>query len=607
MATTTAWPTRSDAQQPVPFPFPQPTPKQDEPEEDRTRDFLFPLKLDWSTWLPDPPASWPAYDARHAYVPTRAGEVCAISLAEGQLQWCVEAQTAMPVVIGDRTIFVAGADGIYALETTIGDQRWRAPLETAFSAPLLWDSGWLVACLEDGGVAALRGDTGETIWRQTFEATCRSTPAIGGDQLFLPLEDGRLLAVQLTTGEAMWSQQLGGEVTEVLPLGERLYTGSVDNYFYALDGADGRILWRWRTGADIVGQPLVDQSRVFFVSRDNVVRALDRNHGAQRWKQPLELRPIWGPSMLDKTIVVSGLSPEIRGFTAEDGRPAGFFYAPTELAAPPHLADGETADDRRVYALTGNGEFLSLLHRIEPLLVPLEIIPGTAFPLPTSIGVLPGRRLGLPPRLTGGFYLPGPVGLPQPVEPVMIVGTPIGLPPAEHDLPGRALGFPPALPATTLPGRPQSFPPAPYWFEPPGVDRGFPPVPAPPEIRLPGQQLSLPPPPLTLPPQERADLDSTLPPTIGASRLPGLQLSRPEPPVAPPRIDLPGTQFPLPPTPPPPPVAAEPPADPAAADAPPDPAAVDAPPTDPPSADPDASPDPAANDPPTPEPVPPPP
>ncbi len=562
-----ARPARVDAQQPIPFPFPQPTPKQEEPEEDRARDFLFPLKLDWSIWLPDPPAAWPAYDDVHAYIPTRAGEVCAISLSAGEVQWCVESETNAPLASGDRSVFVAGTDAIHALETTIGDLRWRTPVDSTFSAPLLWDSGWLVACLDGGGVIAVRGDTGETIWRRVLDATCRAKPAIGGDRLFLPLEDGRLLAVSLTSGEPIWSQQLGGAVTDVLPLGERLYTGSHDNYFYALAGEDGRILWRWRTGADIVGQPLVDRSRVFFTSRDNVVRALDRNHGAQRWKQPLPMRPLWGPATIDATLVISGLSPEIRGYSAKDGEPTGFFLAPTELAAPPHLVDGETADARRLYALTGNGEFLSLLHRVDPLVVPLEVLPGTALPIPTSLGVLPGLTLGLPPWVTPRVYLPGSVGLPQPVEPVVIVGTPIGLPPAEHDLHGRALGFPPSLPPTTLPGRPGRYPPTPYWFELRGIEVGLPPSPEIPETgnELPGQQLSLPPPPFE-----------------------------------PPRIDLPGTLLSLPPPPPPPVLPDAPPQGSAAmGDAPPD---GDPPDGDPPDASPvdtppdDAPPDEAPSD-----------
>ena len=45
-------------------------------------------------------------------------------------------------------------------------------------------------------------------------------------------------------------------------------------------------------GADIVGAAVHDEVRVYFVSMDNVLRALDAGTGAQRWKKPLPLRPI---------------------------------------------------------------------------------------------------------------------------------------------------------------------------------------------------------------------------------------------------------------------------------------------------------------------------
>ena len=494
--------------------------REKEPEKDPAREFLFPLRVDWETQLPDVPVTWPTYDAEHAYIPTRSGELFAVSLNSGEILWCSEVDAELPPVMGDRTIFVAGDQAIYALETTIGDRRWRIPVGGDFSAPLLWDAGWLVACLDGGDVLTLRGDTGELLWRRNLGATCTARPAIGGSSLYVPLTDGRLRAVDLRTGEPLWDQQLGGAVTDVLPLGDRLFTGSVDNFFYAIAAADGRILWRWRTGADIAGAPLADRARIYFGALDNVFRALDRRHGAQRWKQELPMRPIWGPSLIDEIIVLSGLGPEIRGYRTDDGEPAGFFIASSELAAPPYVADAEAADDRRVYALTGDGLLISLLHRIDPLLEPLELLPGTLFPPPERLGILPGRRLGLPPRRSTERYLGKSIGLPPPLRAVEVHGIPLGHPPDWYDLPGIALGFPVPLPPSTPPGRTLS-PPPPYWFEFRGIELGLPPIPD--SLRLPGRQLSLPPPPVD-------------PLTI---ELPGRAVGPPPPPPAPVAVEAP--------------------------------------------------------------------
>ena len=107
---------------------------------------------------------------------------------------------------------------------------------------------------------------------------------------------------------------------------------------------DGAVAWRWRTGADVIGVPVVDDARVYFVSLDNVLRALDRESGAQRWKRALPLRPTRGPVAAGATLLVSGLSPTLRAFNMKDGAPAGEVAGGGELAAPPLCV--ERVDER---------------------------------------------------------------------------------------------------------------------------------------------------------------------------------------------------------------------------------------------------------------------
>ena len=73
------------------------------------------------------------------------------------------------------------------------------------------------------------------------------------------------------------------------------------------------------------------------MSLDNVLRALNRSSGVQRWKSPLSLRPATGPLRAAEALVVSGPAPTLRAYKAEDGKSAGDFALPGELAAPPHL------------------------------------------------------------------------------------------------------------------------------------------------------------------------------------------------------------------------------------------------------------------------------
>ena len=110
------------------------------------------------------------------------------------------------------------------------------------------------------------------------------------------LGDGRVVALNAADGARRWEQRIGGRPDGLAAAGDRRLRGSLDNFFYCLDGsnrphqvalAHGR---RHRSAT-----AALDADRVYFVSLDNLLRALDRNSGAQRWKKPLAARPVVGP------------------------------------------------------------------------------------------------------------------------------------------------------------------------------------------------------------------------------------------------------------------------------------------------------------------------
>ena len=121
-----------------------------------------------------------------------------------------------------------------------------------------------------------------------------ASATIADDRVYVPMTDGRIVALQIETGEPVWEHRLGGAPNEIQATSDFVYAGSTDNYFYALRARDGLIAWRWPTGGNVVGRPVVDNRLVYFVSFDNVLRALDKNTGNQRWKRPLAFRPTRG-------------------------------------------------------------------------------------------------------------------------------------------------------------------------------------------------------------------------------------------------------------------------------------------------------------------------
>ena len=122
-----------------------------------------------------------------------------------------------------------------------------------------------------------------------------------------------------------------------------MFVGALDNQLHSLDARNANTHWSWRTGADLLGQPVLDEKRIYFVALDNVLRGHGRNGGSMQWKRVLPMRPFTGPLLSGHTLIVAGVASELRAYNSADGTPAGDHVvkgAENEemlLAAPPHL------------------------------------------------------------------------------------------------------------------------------------------------------------------------------------------------------------------------------------------------------------------------------
>ena len=245
----------------------------------------------------------------------------AYELERGSQEWIVPAHPEFEPAVGDGLLFLVQpkSAGLTALRAKDGTVAWQIPAVGDLSVQPVWDNGWLILATRTGEVLALRAMDGHLVWRRDLGSPAHARPSLAADRVYVPVDDGRVVALRVDTGEVEWERRLGGPATGLLALDDRLYAGSNDNYFYALDTADGRVAWRWRTGADVIGIPVVDERNVYFVSLDNVLRALSRKTGVQQWVRLLPFRPTRGPLKIDRTLIVSGIPPTLRAYNMKDG------------------------------------------------------------------------------------------------------------------------------------------------------------------------------------------------------------------------------------------------------------------------------------------------
>ena len=320
---------------------------------------------------------------------------------------------------GDGLVFVAGQDRLTALKEDTGSVAWQLPFAAALAVPLVWDNGWLIAADTEGSLFAFRATDGVLIWRQTLGAHVHAAPALAADRVYASLEDGRVVSLDVASGERRWERQLGGPPNEMLALEDRIYVGSDDNFLYCLNAGSGEVAWRWRTGGDVIGVPVVDDARVYFVSRDNVLRALDRRSGAQRWKRALPSRPTRGPVRSGSVLLVSGLAPKIYGFNLKDGAPAGDLSTPGELAAAPYVLTVRAVPQVVVVArdLAHGTRVLAMKRNLEPAMnAPMREWPAALMdpdlPSAPAAGAAPVPTAGAVPVVAPGAGGAAPSGTP---------------------------------------------------------------------------------------------------------------------------------------------------------------------------------------------------
>lgn len=378
---------------------------------------LFPLQDAWNQPLGSIVTAAPAFAGDRAFFPVEGGHLEAFDVVDGAAAWRADAAAATMPATGDGLVFVAGQDRLTALRQESGRVAWQLPFAAALAVPLVWDNGWLIAADTEGTLFAFRATDGVLIWRQALGAHVHAAPALAADRVYAALDDGRVLSLDVASGERRWQRQLGGPPNEMLALDDRIYVGSDDNFLYCLTAGSGEVAWRWRTGGDVIGVPVVDDSRVYFVSRDNVLRALDRRSGAQRWKRALAARPTRGPVRSGDVLLVSGLTPKIYGFNLKDGAPAGDLSTPGELAAAPYVLTVRAVPQVVVVArdLTHGTRVLAMKRNLEPAMNapmrewPAELkdpdLPST--PAPGAAPAVPGA---VPAPLAPGGGSAAPAG-----------------------------------------------------------------------------------------------------------------------------------------------------------------------------------------------------
>ncbi|WP_329249384.1 serine/threonine-protein kinase [Actinoallomurus sp. NBC_01490] len=207
----------------------------------------------------------------------------AIDARDGRWLWTAEVNSEYGLCVGAGTVAVASKKTVVGLSARSGRVRWKHDVDHGFSSMIgygmvfVWDRFMTLHALRagDGTLAWKRADSGYELPAQHGRL-----PLWRGN-LYVSRPDGIVLALRAATGELVWWRRFGhGEgasydrVNTLGLYGGTLYVGCTDRHAYAVNPADGRVLWSHGADLTLTSAPVGVAGLAFIGTKDGYVEAL---------------------------------------------------------------------------------------------------------------------------------------------------------------------------------------------------------------------------------------------------------------------------------------------------------------------------------------------
>jgi outer membrane protein assembly factor BamB len=351
---------------------------------------LLPAEQAWLRELPSLPAAAGALDADRVYIPLQEGGTTALARETGSPVWTNALGTPWPLLLSPHGVIVVTTDEVAALDRASGTAVWRVslPARSIGAGVILGDL--VIVALENSTVLAMRAGDGATAWSLPIDGLRPPLAMTAGPAGIVVTASGSHVISIAAAGQIRWRVTLAGELSPPALARDRVFVGSTTNAFFALDADTGELKWQWGAGmigGDVIGAA-VDDDLVAFVGLDNLLHAVNRGNGNQRWKQPTPTRPLGPPQAFGGIVAVFGVSPAIATFNAKTGAPIGTYVVPTASGATtapltkgPPLIDPDLRPFKvALVVVTADGRAIGLrpagmMFREQPT-VPFNELPG---------------------------------------------------------------------------------------------------------------------------------------------------------------------------------------------------------------------------------------
>ena len=319
-----------------------------------------PMKLRWTYHADDAGDAGiegaAAIGGTTVYVADSKGVLHAIDLATGQRRWMYqggeEGFATTPLLCGGNVLIGDLGGTFHAVAADTGQKRWAldtgAPIHASANAAspdaqriVVSNDAGKILCLapSDGAIlwTAQAGDRinsaaaiiGETVYiagcdlkltvlnlsdgRPPFDpadlgAVSGGSAAVTDDRIVVGTDSGRVLCMSRKGASPLWSyEQIKGDamVYASPAVAEGVVVvGARDRQVHAIDLADGKQRWTFKTRLDVDGSAVISSGRVYVGSKDKSLYVLDLKTGKLLWEFKTSRGIIATPAIGEGVLVI---------------------------------------------------------------------------------------------------------------------------------------------------------------------------------------------------------------------------------------------------------------------------------------------------------------
>ncbi len=249
---------------------------------------------------------------------------------------------ATPVIKDNRVYVVDASQTISVYDTESGSRIWRHELKsgskrdvTAVGNGLAIAGDKLIVTSGYGFVSAHSLTDGTELWRHQTDAPLSSSPVILGERAFITSTNNELYAIDLANGAVIWTDQAIAETARILSSPspavnqDLLVAPFSSGELIAYIPANGRRLWQDTLTTqgrftplsainDIAGRPSIEDGVVYAASYSGVVTAIDARSGQRIWSILFGSRQ--GPVAAGPYLFVVGVDGQVACLNKIDGK-----------------------------------------------------------------------------------------------------------------------------------------------------------------------------------------------------------------------------------------------------------------------------------------------